>query len=134
MEKGEGKQYHLPYGIETAGKNIKWGRGEGGPQIWEENQDLKEWVWGRISSCRELYTPLRALKLIFSILKKKYLLLFEPAFGDRTVVQGSRHPILEMMTPDVVANDIHADPDNRLLILTGQQKYFFAVFTNPLEQ
>ena len=24
----------------------------------EENQNLKKWGWGRISSCRELYTPL----------------------------------------------------------------------------
>ena len=24
----------------------------------EENQDLKIWGWGRISSCRELYSPL----------------------------------------------------------------------------
>ena len=27
VEKGNGKQNHLPYNIKAAGKNIKWGKG-----------------------------------------------------------------------------------------------------------
>ena len=38
--------------------NIKWGKGEEDGNFGEENKDLEEWRWGRISSCRELYTPL----------------------------------------------------------------------------
>ena len=34
------------------------GKGEGDGNFGEENQDLKKWEWERISSCRELYTPL----------------------------------------------------------------------------
>ena len=31
--------------------------GEKGLKIGEENQDLKEWGWGRISCCREIKHP-----------------------------------------------------------------------------
>ena len=34
-------------------------------------------------------------------------------------MKGARHPFLEMMNADVVPNDISADPDNRIVILTG---------------
>ena len=44
--------------IISVGKNIKGERGEGDEHFWEENQDLKKWVWGRISSRRKLYTSL----------------------------------------------------------------------------
>ena len=57
-KKGKAKQYHFPYYIEGVGKNIKLGREEEYENLWEENQDLKIWGWGRRSSCTELYTPL----------------------------------------------------------------------------
>ena len=44
-KKGKGKQYHLSYNNEAIGKK-------------RENQDLKICGWGRISSCRTLYTSL----------------------------------------------------------------------------
>ena len=47
--KGKAKSSSLYY-FKAVCKNIKWGRGE--------NQDLKIWGWGRISSRRELYTSL----------------------------------------------------------------------------
>jgi len=53
------KQYHLPYNIEAVEKNIKLGRGEWDEKFGEENQDLDIWGWGRISSCRKFYTPLK---------------------------------------------------------------------------
>ena len=59
-KKEKGKQYHLPYNIKAVGLNIKWGKGGWGGNFGEENQDLKERGWGRIPSCRELYTPLVA--------------------------------------------------------------------------
>ena len=56
-KRGKGKQYYLPYDIEDVGKNIKCGKWDG--YFGEENQDFKKWGgWGRISSCRELYTSL----------------------------------------------------------------------------
>ena len=48
-EKGNGKQYHLPFNIEAIGKNIKWGKVEGEGNFGEEYQDFKKWGWGRIS-------------------------------------------------------------------------------------
>ena len=43
----------------AAGKNIKWGGGDGmDKKFGVENQDFLKWEWGRVSSCRELYTPL----------------------------------------------------------------------------
>ena len=43
-KKEKGKQYHLPYYIEIAWKNIKWGKGNGEGNFGEENQDLKNEV------------------------------------------------------------------------------------------
>ena len=43
--------------IEAVEKNNKWGTRD--CKFWEENQDFSKWGWGRISSSRELYTPLR---------------------------------------------------------------------------
>ena len=40
LKKGKGKQYYLPFNIETAWKNIMWERGRG-----TEIQDLKK-KWG----------------------------------------------------------------------------------------
>ena len=54
--------YHIPYNFEAVGKNIKRRRGEGDGIFGEENQDLKDGGWGRISSCRELYTPLNLIR------------------------------------------------------------------------
>ena len=34
MEK-KGKQYHIPYNIESVGKNIKWGK-------WKEDRNFRE--------------------------------------------------------------------------------------------
>ena len=58
----------------AVGKNITWKKGEresnitfskilgllrkGDGNFGEENQDFKKSGWGRISSCREHYTPL----------------------------------------------------------------------------
>ena len=58
LKKGKEEQYHLPYNIKAVRKNIKWGREEGDGNFEEENPDFKIWGWGRISSCRKLYTPL----------------------------------------------------------------------------
>ena len=54
-KKGKGKQYHLHYDIEAMGRILS---GEDDGNIGEENQNLKTWGWGRISSFRELYRPL----------------------------------------------------------------------------
>ena len=43
--KGTGKQYHLPFNIETVRKSIKWRRGEEDGNLGEENQDFKKWGW-----------------------------------------------------------------------------------------
>jgi len=42
-----------------------------------------------------------------------------PEFGDEIAVRQSRHPILDTMPLDIVANDIQADPFSRLHVLTG---------------
>ena len=34
------------------------GKRKRGRKFWEKYQDLKNWEWGKISSFRELYTPL----------------------------------------------------------------------------
>ena len=47
----------LFYNIKAVGKNIKLEKGEGDGSFGKENQDFI-WVWGRISSCRELYSHL----------------------------------------------------------------------------
>ena len=41
------KQFHLPFNIEAAEKNIKWERGEGDGNFGEEN-DFTKWGWGRL--------------------------------------------------------------------------------------
>ena len=40
--------------------NVQYRMGKRGrsPNFGEENQDLEKFGWGRISSCRERYTPL----------------------------------------------------------------------------
>ena len=53
-----GKGNHLLYNIKAVGKNIKRGGGEGDENLGEENQDLKKWRWGRISTFKELCSPL----------------------------------------------------------------------------
>jgi len=48
-------------------------------------------------------------------------------------VKGARHPFLEMMNVEVVPNDIQADPDNRVIVLTAQGTHFiFPIVFNPL--
>ena len=42
-----------------------------------------------------------------------------PQFGDELCVRQGRHPILDTMPVDVVANDTRADPLSRLHVLTG---------------
>ena len=32
-KEGKGKHYHLPFNIKAVGKNIKWGRAEGGQKL-----------------------------------------------------------------------------------------------------
>ena len=60
MEKG--KQYYLSYNIEAVRKNIKWGRENGGPTIWERKLRFKKKCGcRRISNCRELFTSLNLL-------------------------------------------------------------------------
>ena len=61
VEKVEVKQFHLPYINDIIIILRLLGRipsGKGDRNFGEENQDFKTWGWGRISSCRELYTPL----------------------------------------------------------------------------
>ena len=58
-------QYHLLFNNEAAGKDIKWGRGDG-DGIFGKNQDLKEWGWRSILSCRELYTTLFKTNRLFT--------------------------------------------------------------------
>ena len=36
-------------------------------------------------------------------------------------MKGARHPFLEMMDVEVVPNDILADPDHRIIVLTGDR-------------
>ena len=58
-KKAKGKQYHIPF-INAAGKNIKWGRGEGNGNFWEKNQDFKRKGGGEEYNVRgkgTLYTP-----------------------------------------------------------------------------
>ena len=43
----------------------------------------------------------------------------KPEFGDSLAIKQGRHPILDTMAVDIVANDIKADPLSRLHILTG---------------
>ena len=59
--KGKGKQYHLLYDIEAVGKNIKLGKVEGDGNFGEENRDLNKIGWERISSCSDLFTPLKGI-------------------------------------------------------------------------
>ena len=49
------------------------------------------------------------------------IIYYQPEFGDSIAVKGARHPFLEMMDVEVVPNDILADPDNRIIILTGDR-------------
>ena len=42
-----------------------------------------------------------------------------PEFGDEIAVRQGRHPILDTMPLDIVANDIRADPFSRVHVLTG---------------
>ena len=56
-KKGRGEQYHLPHNIKAVGKNIKKGTEEEDENVWEENQDIKKWGWGKISSCRNFIHP-----------------------------------------------------------------------------
>ena len=58
---GKGKQYHL-YDIKVVGNNIKWGRGAGAGETENLRMIIKmlKKIWrARISSCMELYTPLK---------------------------------------------------------------------------
>ena len=52
-----------------------------------------------------------------TIVNLNYVL--QPLFGDKLCILGSRHPILEHIKPEVVPNDIFADEDNKMVILTG---------------
>ena len=61
-KKEKGKQYNLPSNNMAVWKNIKWGKGVGDGNFGKENQDFfKNGGLGRISSCRELDTPLLSL-------------------------------------------------------------------------
>ena len=42
-----------------------------------------------------------------------------PEFGDEIAVRQGRHPILDTMPLEIVANDIRADPFSRVHVLTG---------------
>ena len=54
-KKGKGKHYRLPYFMDY------WGCWEEGKrtEIWGRKSRFKIMGWGRISSCRALYTPLK---------------------------------------------------------------------------
>ena len=43
----------------------------------------------------------------------------KPQFGDSLAIKQGRHPILDTMAVDIVANDVIADPLSRLHVLTG---------------
>ena len=51
----KGSNIIFPLIFEAVEKNIEGVRGR---KFWERKSGLKKWGWGRISSCRELYTPL----------------------------------------------------------------------------
>ena len=85
-----GREYHsCRKNIKTGEKNIKWGKEEGG-LFAKENKDFKKWVWGKISSCRELYTPL-LLWLILSRAKVFWSVVYlrTPGFVRSCPLAGS---------------------------------------------
>ena len=57
-KKGKGKQYLLFFNVKAVGKNIKWGREERSIEKLRKKIKIKNISLGRISNCRELYTPL----------------------------------------------------------------------------
>ena len=65
----------------------------------EENQDFKLWKWGRISSCRELYTPLG----------RNVSFLCESAWKNADVGEALQHgqEQVSVLTP----KHSHVDPD-----------------------
>ena len=68
LKKRKGNIYHLPYNIKAVGKKIKWERGERDKNLGEENQVLKKWGWGRISSaCLPASTSSTSCSSVFHI-------------------------------------------------------------------
>ena len=56
---GKGKGEAIPSSLEFCGclEEYQVGKRGSGRKFWGRNQAFKTWGWGRISSCRELYTP-----------------------------------------------------------------------------
>ena len=55
---GKRNQYNFPSNIEALVKNIKRVKGKGTEMSRKKIKIFKKWGWGRISSFRELSTPL----------------------------------------------------------------------------
>ena len=68
---GKGNQYHLTLILKLL-ERISSGEGDG--SFGEENQDFLKWVQGRISSCRELFTPLSPRTFLFDTAKGEYFI------------------------------------------------------------
>ena len=69
-EQKERKAISSSYNIEAFRKNIKWGRG--GWKFWGRKSGLRILGWGRISSCKELYS---SLEIVFMDIGQAFHLL-----------------------------------------------------------
>jgi len=78
--------------------------------------EVREYIWFlyQVSETISLLDVITALATVSS--GADYT---KPEFGKKMCVIGSRHPVLEFIQPEVVANDIIADHDNKMVILTG---------------
>ena len=66
LKKRKWKATSSSYNSEAVGKNIKWGKGEGNRNFEGKKSRFKKIIgWGRISSCRELYTPLGSCESLY---------------------------------------------------------------------